>query len=97
MATKAVPANKRSIAQDKFTWTIPGTRKKITLKAAAYMTMNQAEALAEAGRKEKDIRPALLSLCSTAADREAFKEIPFIFIRTLLTDWQEDGKKALGK
>lgn len=96
---KTVPANRRSIAQDKFTWTVPGTRKKVTLKSAAYLTMRQAEALQEAGRTKDSAKTKalLLDLGSTAADREAMLDVPQIHLKALLNAWAKDGSDSLGK
>lgn len=98
MAAQSVPANRRSIAQDKFTWSIPGSRKKISLRSAAYLTMNQTEALQKAGKsKNTDANALLLGLCYSAEDKATFKDLPYIHIRALLEAWQKDGKEALGK
>lgn len=98
MATKKVPASKRSIAQDEFAWTIPGTRKKIRMRSAAYLTFRQAEALAKAV-KDPDAAAGdlILKLFLTDADRDLFRDLPRITSNVLFRDWMEDGEEVLGK
>lgn len=91
-----VPANRRSITQDKFTWTIPGSRKKVSLRSAAYLSLRQARAFADAGKKGSG-GTLLLDLAYSPEDRETVDNLPAIILKQLLGAWQKDGKETLGK
>jgi hypothetical protein len=87
----AVPAAKRSINQDVFTWNIPGTRKKITVRSSENMTM----------RELRDIKSWTLDdfagLGKTKADGEAILDLTKRDFMTFSKAWAEDGTMPLGK
>lgn len=93
-----VPAAKRSINQGTFAWTVPGTRKKITVRAATHLTFGESrhyQALAK--KKDPAAGDMLLDLAVTAADRDAILALPLVHMQAISAAWTADAKATLGK
>lgn len=93
-----VPANRRSINQDTFSWTVPGTRKKINIRAAGFLTLGESRELQEAAKtKTGNGVQLLLDLAKTEADRAALLALPLVYVKELSAAWNADAKVSLGK
>lgn len=93
-----VPAAKRSINQGIFAWTIPGTRKKITVRAATHLTFGESRHY-QALVKKKDAAASdmLLDIAASAADRDAILALPLVHMQAFAKAWGADAQAALGK
>jgi hypothetical protein len=94
MATRAVPANKKSINQDRFTWTVPGTRKRIDVPAVSTLTLRQVRDMQH--RKETTIDD-VLDIADTDASRELLLDLEIGQLKGFVQAWATAGDPNLGK
>lgn len=88
----AVPASKKSINQNRFTWTVPGTRRKIDLPAVGTLTARQLRDLT--AKKTASIDD-LVGIADSEAVREALLDLSMDNLGACFKAWTEAGN--LGK
>lgn len=95
--TFEVPDSKRSIAQNRFEFKVPGDRKKYSIPKAKYMTAGQIEAMSTKGTELTILD--LLALFGPAEDAAAVavRTLDAEQLKALMTAWQEDSKVGVGE
>lgn len=94
MPSRTLPANKRGFAQNRFAWTVPGTRRKIDIPAAASLTLRQVRDMQT--RKTTSVDD-LLDLADTDAAREAILDLEIGQLKDFFRDWAQAGTTTAGK
>lgn len=91
MASRSVPAAKKSINQDVFIYTVPGTSRKISIRSIESMTMREIQGI------EKMKFSDLLDLASTDASRENMMDLTKREFTVFAKAWATGGEVDLGK
>jgi hypothetical protein len=91
-----VPASKRSIKQNRFTFKVPGDRKVYSIPKVKYLTMGQIETLAAKGDTQLDIT-TILDLVGEGDAREAVRTLDHEQLQALMEAWQQDSGLELGE
>jgi hypothetical protein len=86
-----VPASKRSINQDVFTWTVPGTRKKISIRSTETMSMREIRDIATYSVDD------IVALGKTKADMDAMWDLTKREFMEFTKAWGSEGATPLGK
>lgn len=90
-----VPESKRSIAQNRFEFKVPGDRKKYSIPKAKYLTVGQME---ELSGNEGDITlTTVLDLVGDGAAKTAVRGLDQEQLTALLEAWQKDSELDLGE
>ena len=93
--TYEVPASKRSIKQNQFTFKVPGDRKTYSIPKAKYMTIGQVEALATKGGEVQ--LTDLLDILGQGDARDAVRTLDQEQMMNLLEAWQADSGLSVGE
>ena len=90
-----VPDSKRSIAQNRFEFKVPGNRKTFSVPRAKYLTIGQVEKLSELGDNLN--MTDLLALFDEPEALEAARGLDIEQLQALMEAWQEDSGLTLGE
>lgn len=91
VATRSVPAAKKSINQDIFVYTIPGTTKKIKMRSVETMSMREIRAFKTNAQEE------IPKLAVDAASLELIDTMPRRALNELMGSWAKGDEISLGK
>jgi hypothetical protein len=91
-----VPESKRSIAQNRFEFSLPdGTQ--VSIPKAKYLTVGQIEILSEKQGNQEVKLTDLLDLFNEPAAAKAVRTLDSEQLQALMAAWQEDSKLTLGE
>lgn len=93
--TFEVPASKRSIKQNQFTFKVPGDRKTYSIPKAKYLSVGHVETLASKGT-EVQITD-ILELLGQGDARDAVRTLDQDQLMALMEAWQADSGISTGE
>jgi hypothetical protein len=94
----AVPASKKSHKQNRFEFTVPGSKKTYSIPLAKYMSVGQVEVMSKKG-DDLDLTD-LLSIFNedaTAGAAEAVRKLDQEQLDGLMSAWQTESGISVGE
>ena len=91
-----VPESKRSIAQNRFFFTVPGDDREFDIPKAKYLTTGQVEVLSRKGGEVK-ITDLLDLFDESEEAAKAVRTLDAEQLSALMSAWQSDSEVSVGE